>query len=56
MSIRQYLSGTINDPKTQGEQKIQLTTTINSILPKILMKLTLCIVIHTYPKVITLKL
>ena len=32
--IRQYLSGTINDPKTQGEQKIQLTTTINCISSK----------------------
>ena len=41
--IRPYLSNIINDHKTQGEWKIQLTKATNFISSKILMKFVLCI-------------
>ena len=41
--IRPYLSNIINDHKTRGEWKIQLTKATNFISSKILMKFVLCI-------------
>ena len=41
--IRPYLSNIINDHKTRGEWKIQLTKVTNFISSKILMKFVLCI-------------
>ena len=41
--IRPYLSNIINDHKTQGEWKIQLTIAINFFLLKILIKHVPCI-------------
>ena len=41
--IRPYLSGIINDCKTQGEWKIHFAMAINFISSKVLMKLELCL-------------